>query len=125
MRTLAKPAFLMALALLVLVGIARQHLAALLFLVVAFLVFGGGTKMVTRASRRHRVSRAHARRLGRRVAEREERAQIEHLIKMKRAAEQAQQKEARRIQLAAAREAAKRQARIDAGLDPDTGRPSQ
>lgn len=123
MKILAKPAFLMALALLVLVGIARQHLAALLFLVVAFLIFGGGTRMVTRASRRHRVSRAHARRAIRRAAEREERAQIERLIKVSQAAELARQKEAHRIQLAAAREAAKRQARIDAGLDPDTGRP--
>lgn len=123
MKLLAKPAFLMALALLVLAGIARQHLAGLLFFVVAVLVFGGGGKALARTSRRHRVSRAHSRKTRRAAAQREDLAVVNHAIKVRRAAEAAHAKEARRIQLAAARRAAVRQARVDAGLDPDTGRP--
>lgn len=121
-KTLRNPAFLLAVALFLVVVFGRQIGRGLVLVLVAFLVFGGGAKLLSRAAGRGRKNRAKTRKARAVAARREENADAARALRMHRAELTAQAKERDRIELAARREAGKRAARIGAGLDPDTGR---
>ena len=120
MRALGKPVVLVTAGLFLVVAFGRQLGPGLVLVGIAILL-GVGWRRLSRPVRRGRARRKTTTR--KRTTVDPDIAQAQRQIDLRNAAERAAEQEIKRIQLQQARDAGRRRARIDAGLDPETGRP--